>query len=241
MECQMSNVESELVSIFAEVMEMAPVRYTLGLNHAYESGCTCLRCRADNAIEKATDYRELGDGEPSPSRVEQCKNCGLQIGKQSWGQFAGVWIHVITQRPKCPTAGNASRRTDCVAEPLRSGAAQEDSPHPDDPACHGCGKKPMRRVYRCDECGAFTGCSKEEVSPPSPEPICPMCCKPVFTDRAEGDTRELKAALHKIVFAIKEFGQEMELASRAGFPFIPSAGLCRRIDEALESGERLLG
>jgi hypothetical protein len=38
----------------------------------------------------------------------------------------------------------------------------------------------------------------QEVSPPSPEPVCPMCCKPVFTDRAEGDTRELKAALATI-------------------------------------------
>jgi hypothetical protein len=34
-----------------------------------------------------------------------------------------------------------------------------------------------------------------EPSPPSPEPVCPMCCKPVFTDGYEGDTRELKAAL----------------------------------------------
>jgi hypothetical protein len=47
--------ENGVLNVFAEVMEMAPVRHTLGVNHLYESGCTCLRCRADNAIERATD------------------------------------------------------------------------------------------------------------------------------------------------------------------------------------------
>jgi len=45
--------DQTLLDVFAEIMEMAPVRHTLGLNHSYESRCTCLRCRADQAIEGA--------------------------------------------------------------------------------------------------------------------------------------------------------------------------------------------
>jgi hypothetical protein len=41
------------LAVLAEIMEMAPIRHTLGLNHTYESGCHCLRCAADSAIESA--------------------------------------------------------------------------------------------------------------------------------------------------------------------------------------------
>jgi hypothetical protein len=53
----------------------------------------------------------------------------------------------------------------------------------------------------------------QEVSPPSPEPICPMCCKPVFTDRAEGDTRELKAALRTAVKIAKMYHGKIPVLS----------------------------
>ena len=62
--------DQTLLDVFAEIMEMAPVRHTLGLNHSYESRCTCLRCRADQAIE--------GAAAPAPPSQEKrlfCTNC----------------------------------------------------------------------------------------------------------------------------------------------------------------------
>jgi hypothetical protein len=87
----------------------------------------------------------------------------------------------------------------------------------------------------------FHKLAKQEVSPPSPEPVCPMCCKPVFTDRAEGDTRELKAALkgeRELRMKIVEFVNHVWLKDR---PDVEDDGFGGgAVNPCLECGLRLM-
>lgn len=64
-----------------------------------------------------SQMRTPGGVSPQPPN---CSTCGSEIGKQSWGEFAGRWIHIATRHKWCPTAGNMSGRTESVAEPVTS-------------------------------------------------------------------------------------------------------------------------
>jgi hypothetical protein len=148
---------------------------------------------------------ELGDGEPSPPEISDEFVAAVE---DEIGMGSGAWdmIH--------PDA--ICRAVIKVFQDRRSGAAQEVSPHQYiSTAClHGQHEKCRRFCKYCKVPCACKGCAHvEEVSPPSPEPRetdghpVGWCCKHCYDGgyqaamrlRAEGDTRELKAAANTLI------------------------------------------
>jgi hypothetical protein len=171
----------------------------------------CRGCGEEYAVGVKCDLCELGDGEPSPP-PDWPKKVAEQLVRlvESWQTISEEDAPEI----EAVIRSGAAQEVSLSASEIRS----DDPP----PSCHVCGEIMVK--WKCLKCGATTGCSDEEVSPPSPsaEEFWPIwqeskegqdaytkywpdeigAIATRFAEaytQAEGDTRELKAALRHAI------------------------------------------
>jgi hypothetical protein len=159
--------------------------------------------------ENGESLVELGDGEPSPQppNCPECKQGMVPVdsivdGRNVTGYACHKCASVYSPESSHGDAKKLERiRQAAVKISWRDGAYRVNKPNFD-----GGWVVPLEIAIDAVRSGAA-----QEVSPPSPEPVCPMCCKPVFTDGYEGDTRELKAALAGLLACTEMRGDAAKL------------------------------
>jgi hypothetical protein len=116
----------------------------------------CRGCGEEYAVGVKCDLCELGDGEPSPP-PDWPKKVAEQLVRlvESWQTISEEDAPEI----EAVIRSGAAQEVSLSASEIRS----DDPP----PSCHVCGEIMVK--WKCLKCGATTGCSDEEVSPPSPE------------------------------------------------------------------------